>query len=277
MKPETTTTEKIVFRMDDVGAASKKWEVYGKGYLECVFFKLRLPLVTNFLFIKYLPMFKSWGPYDELTAGQWTEILDILRESGSSMTVGITAGWVEKDGTIIPFPEKFPEQAKVIRQGLKEGLIDIANHGLTHCVIGKHLPRWFSSNRTYHREFWNWVPIDTQRKHIERSLKILSGFFGVEIDTLIPPGNVWTTDTERIANANGIRYISSDSRVAPDGTVSNGITYISRDVFAFHDRELSIFGTDWLKDSIATYKKNGFTACSIERYDAREPITTPNA
>jgi peptidoglycan/xylan/chitin deacetylase (PgdA/CDA1 family) len=272
MNTQTALNNVIIFRMDDVGAASKKWEVYGKGYLDCVFFKLRLPLVTNFLFMKYLPMFKSWGPYDELTAGQWTEILDILRESDSSMTVGITAGWVEKDGTIIPFPEKFPEQAKVIRQGLREGLLDIANHGLTHCVVGKHLPRWFSSNRTYHREFWSWIPFDTQREHIERSQKILTDFFGAEIRTFIPPGNIWTDDTEKFAFKNELRYLSSDQRITPDGKKSNGITYVSNNVFTFHDREPSLHGTEWFKKTIKGFTKKNYQIHSIKTYLDRKNI-----
>ena len=37
--------------------------------------------------------------------------------------------------------------ASKICHELIAGLIDIANHGNTHCVLGKHLPQFFSSNR----------------------------------------------------------------------------------------------------------------------------------
>ena len=52
--------------MDDVGASSKKYEVYSKL------------LFGNFLFLKYIPPFKAMGPYNELTVDNWDEIISIL-------------------------------------------------------------------------------------------------------------------------------------------------------------------------------------------------------
>ena len=54
----------------------------------------------------------------------------------------------DEKNNLVPFPEKFPEEAEAIKKGLDKGVIDIALHGLTHCVVGKHLPRFFSSNRS---------------------------------------------------------------------------------------------------------------------------------
>ena len=45
---------KIALRIDDIGASTKKFEVYSK-----------LPF-GNFLFLKYLYPFKAWAPYDEI-------------------------------------------------------------------------------------------------------------------------------------------------------------------------------------------------------------------
>ena len=118
-------------------------------------------------FLKYLPWFKAWGPYDEMNDAQWQKVLDLLIKYSAKLTVGITASWVDKDGDLVPFPEKFPAQAHILKQGWKEGLLEIANHGLTHCVVGKHLPRLFSSNRKYHREFWDWVPREIHFDHLE--------------------------------------------------------------------------------------------------------------
>jgi len=125
-------------RIDDIGASTKRYEVYSKK------------MFGNFLFLKYLPGFKAWGPYDEMDDAQWQKVLDLLIKYSAKLTVGITASWVDRDGDLVPFPEKFPVQAGVIKQGWKEGLLEIASHGLTHCVLGKHLPRFFSSNRKYH-------------------------------------------------------------------------------------------------------------------------------
>lgn len=266
MMPPPTKSKRIIFRMDDVGASSKKWEVYGKCSLNFGRFKVNIPFIANFLFLKYLSIFKGWGPYQELSEKQWVEILNILKKHQATMTVGITAGWVEKNGVITPFPEKYPKQAKIIKNGLHSGLLEVANHGLTHCVVGKHLPKFFLSNRKYHREFWDWVPSEEHRKHLETSQKILEDFFEVKIETFIPPGNVWTENSEKFAFKNGIRYISSSERVAPHGKISNEIKYISKDVFAFHDREISLYGIRWFSDFISTFNRNGFEIFSIKEY-----------
>ena len=140
--------------MDDIGASTKFYEVYSK-----------FPF-GNFLFLKYTKIFGAWGVYDEITYSLWSEIFHLLDKYNAKMTVGVTACWVEKNNDMIPFYEKFPKEARIIKIGLKNNLIEIANHGLTHCVVGKHLPRLFSSNRKYHREFWDWIPSETHFFHL---------------------------------------------------------------------------------------------------------------
>jgi len=58
-------------------------------------------------------------------------------------------------------------------------VIEIANHGLTHCVVRKKLfrPRLFSSNRRCHREFWSWFGKESHFEHIKKFQEILQGFF----------------------------------------------------------------------------------------------------
>jgi len=51
----------IMIRMDDVGAASKRHEVYGRTRLSVG--PVRVPFPGNLLWLKYLPPIKSWGPY----------------------------------------------------------------------------------------------------------------------------------------------------------------------------------------------------------------------
>ena len=60
-------------RLDDVGAASKQHEVYGVTRIKLG--PLALPFPGNFLFLKYLPLVKRWGPYRELTAPEWERVL----------------------------------------------------------------------------------------------------------------------------------------------------------------------------------------------------------
>src|SRR5262245_19342518 len=110
------TTIGIALTIDDVGASSKHFEVYGLTRLPLG--RLKIPFPGNFLFLKYMPPIKRWGPYRELEASEWDRILSLLETGGSRLTVAITAGWVEANGRIVPFPHKYPEAAAVIREGV---------------------------------------------------------------------------------------------------------------------------------------------------------------
>src|SRR2546425_8610615 len=152
----------MMIRMDDVGAASKRHEVYGRTRLSVG--PVRVPFPGNLLWLKYLPPIKRWGPYRELTASEWHGILETLTASGARMTVGVTAAWVEDDGRLTPFPRKFPDAARAIREGVDARLLEVANHGLTHCLLENRAfrPRLWAGNRSYHREFYEFVPAEAQ-------------------------------------------------------------------------------------------------------------------
>lgn len=95
-----------MIRMDDVGAASKHHEVYGRTRLGLG--PVYIPFPGNWLWLKYLPPIKRWGPYRELSPDEWHGVLEALAAAGARMTVAITAAWVEADGTLTPFPKNFP-------------------------------------------------------------------------------------------------------------------------------------------------------------------------
>lgn len=241
----------VAFRIDDIFAASKVNEVYGKDYIFLGSKGIPISMISNFLFLKYMPGFRKKFPYREMNVSEWEYIFKIIEQNNVKLTVAITAAWVEKDGTLVPFFEKFPREAEALRKGLRRGIIEIANHGLTHCVIGKHRPKPFSSNRTFHREFWKWVNIDVHREHIKKSQQLLSQYFDCQILTFVPPGNAWTTDTERFAYEYGIRFLSSRELLSPTGAKSNGLTYVGdSSVIAFHDREIILNGLCWLENLI---------------------------
>ena len=258
----------IALRLDDVGAASKQHEVYGITRIPVG--RLALPFPGNFLFLKYLPPIKRWGPYPELTAAQWVDVLAALTGAGATQTVAVTAGWVEHDGRIVPFPVKFPDAARVLREGVERGLLEIANHGYTHCVTADGLfrPRLFSGNRPWHREFFDWLPEEVHRAHLHAAQDILGTWFGVPIETLVPPGNVLSPKTVTAAAAAGIRFISRLGG-APAGAV-DGITFVDdARVLAFHDRDLVKGGLAYLRRLLDGRAGQRFVRlCELGRFQA---------
>lgn len=227
---------KIAFRMDDVGASTKQFEVYSKS------------LIGNFLVLKYFPPFKAWAPYNELSAKNWEEIINILDRTNSKITVAVTAAWVEKNGDLTPFPKKFPKQAAILKKALQSGLIEIANHGLTHCVVGQHLPRLFTSNRKYHREFLDFLSEEEIKNHLEKSQKILEDYFKTRVTTFTPPGNMYTKFTWEYAQKIGLKYLSVKEK----------------NTFAFHDKDIILNGIQWLEKKINLFKSQGFQIVKVK-------------
>lgn len=248
---------KLALRLDDPGAASKRNEVYSDWRWR--WGSLRLD--GNWLFLKYLAPFRKWGIYPELTAAEWHEVFDLLTAHRASLTVAVTASWVEGDGTLTPFPQKFPAAAAALKEGQQQGLIEIANHGLTHCVLadGVFRPRWFSGNRRFHREFWDWVPPEIHAEHLRQAQNILQAYFATEVVTFVPPGNVFTAATVTSAVRQGLRYLSC----ATEACEQDGMRILGNvDTLAFHDREIVLEGVGWL-DKLLT-RHAGYNFCTVK-------------
>lgn len=196
----------LVIRLDDVGACSKKYEIYSR--IQRRVGPLGVP--SDWLFLKYLPGLKAWGPYPEISAKTWRRMVAMLEQYEAKLVLGVTASWVESENQLIPYPDKFPEAAAVLKDACHKGLIEIANHGLTHCVIAGNAfkPRWFSGNREYHREFSPLVPQAVQEEHLHRSQKILQDYFETDVVTFIPPGKHFSCATLDTAESLGFRFIS---------------------------------------------------------------------
>ena len=127
-------------RLDDLGASSKAYE-WGSRHRW-----------ANVWPLHHRCLFGAWGPYRELAAWQLRAIFHAVERHGARLTVAITACWVERDGTLTPYSHKWPDQAAVIIEWAGKGVITVAAHGRTHCVPGKHRPRWLGGNRRWHRE-----------------------------------------------------------------------------------------------------------------------------
>jgi len=247
------TNNVTALRLDDVGACSKRYEVYSDHAWK----QGRLEISANWLFLKYLPPFKKWGPYREIRPNEWRDIQDSLERYRAKITVAVTAAWAESEDRIIPFPQKYPEEAAMLKEGVKRGLIEIANHGLTHCVLANNAfkPRWFAGNRQYHREFWDWIPYKTQENHIRRSQEILQTYFETEVVSFVPPGNVFTDVTLEIAERHGLRYVSCGMPQC----IRNQIVIVGEDrVLPFHDRDIVLSGLSWLNQLLKDNVNNQF-------------------
>jgi len=214
-------------RIDDIGASSKLYNQYS-------WFKL-----ANIGPLKRFWPFKSWGPYKELTVDDWEQLIPLFKKLEIRPIIAITACWVEKDGTLTPFSKKFPEIAACLKNAAQNGFITIANHGLTHCVLGHHYARFWGANRVFHREFWPWLPAEIHQTHIQRSQEILETYFG-PITIFVPPGNVWSIKTYQALRSTSIKTIIAN-RYMPDSTAPlSDIEYVDdrNNFIVLHDRDI---------------------------------------
>jgi hypothetical protein len=146
-----------------------------------------------------------------------------------------------------------------VRGGVERGLLEVANHGYTHCVLqdGRFRPRFFSGNRSEHREFYDWLPAAVHREHLKVSQDILQGFLGRAVLTLVPPGNVLSQKTLAAAGECGISIVSclGAARWAP----VPGLTLVDdARVLAFHDRDVVLGGAAWLERLLAGAPPGGY-------------------
>ena len=264
--------ELVALRLDDVGAASKRHEVYGRTRVRVG--PLAVPFPGNFLFLKYCPGIRRWGPYRELSAAEWHGILEALVGADARMTVAITAAWVERDGRLVPFPAKFPAAAAAVREGVRAGRLEVANHGYTHCLLedGRFRPRLFAGNRQFHREFFDWLPEATHREHLRRAQAVLEDFFAVPVQTLVPPGSLFSPKTLAAAAELGIRCVSC--RDAGRFGAREGLALVddADDVVALHDRDVVLGGLPRFSALVAARPRGSFvTVRELAAQRARTP------
>jgi hypothetical protein len=243
------------FRIDDIGASTKHFNQYGKHWIRFGGRKMIPVPFANFWFFKRLPGIRRWGRYDELTVAEWQKLLSLFKQANIVPIIAVTATWVERDGTLTPFPEKFPEEAAFLKTAFAQGDIIIANHGLTHCVVGKHLPKFWGSNRRFHREFYPEFDQSLHRDHIVRSQQILEGFFERPITILVPPGNVWSKKTYHALRDTNITVVRCNRYMADSAEPMVGVSFIpdAAGSFVCHDRELKLYGAPWLAAQIALH------------------------
>lgn len=154
-------------RMDDVGAASKRHEVYGVTRVRLG--GLRVPFPGNFLFLKYLPPIKRWGPYRELEAGDWEAVLERLERRLPHDRGG--HGGLGRGGRIdraVPAQVSRGEPRPARRRRARPARGGQPRlHPL--CPRGQAVPAPpFSGNRGEHREFYDWLPVGACLRLLDR-------------------------------------------------------------------------------------------------------------
>lgn len=241
-----------IFRIDDIGASTKHFNQHGKKRVRlfgCIPFYFPF---ANVWFFKRMEPFRGWAVYDELTKDEWGSILAVFAKHRIVPVVAITATWVERGGTLVPFHEKFPEEAQLLKRAFMEGKIIVANHGLTHCVVGKHRPRFWSSNRKFHREFLPALDESWHREHIAKSQEILENFFEKPVEILVPPGNMWSVKTYKALHGSHLKKVMCGTPMLDSDAPMEGVQFIkdNNEVVAFHDRELKLYGVQWLEQLI---------------------------
>ena len=210
---------------------------------------------ANVWFFKRMWPFRKWARYNELTSDEWQAILQMLKHHRIVPIVAITATWVEQDGTLTPFPDKFPEEAAILKDAADKGDIFIANHGLTHCVIGKHLPSFWHSNREFHREFYPKFDQSYHTEHIQKSQKILEEFFARPVEILVPPGNIWSIKTYYAMQGTNLKKVICNQYMQDSNEKLTDIQFIhdGENMFYFHDMELKRYGLTWLNKQIVNF------------------------
>ena len=234
-------------KIDDIGASTKYYNQRGEKIIRIGTLPIFYFPFADFWFFKRIWPFAKWAKYEELTAEELKNTIKNFKKRKIIPIFAITATWVEKNGELTPYPKKFPEQAAVLRRAYKRSEIIIANHGLTHCIPGKHLPTMFGSNRRFHREFWPELPQKWHNEHIRRSQRILENWFGKKITIFVPPGNVWSKKTYNALLKTNIKTVISN-RYMLDSTkrMKDIIFRLDKNYFNFHDRELKKYGLSWL-------------------------------
>lgn len=236
-------------RIDDIGASSKQFEQYGRQDFGWLHFPW-----ANYLFLKRIWPFKKWGPYSELTAEEWIVYISIFRHLDIKPILAITATWVEEDSRLTPFPEKFPEEAAVLKEAARKGEITVANHGLTHCIVGKHLPLLRHSNRAFHREFWPELDQTLHTEHIIHSQSILENWLQQPVKIFVPPGNVWSIKTYQALRQTNIKKVVANRYMLDSSVPVSDIEFIDdrENFIILHDRDLKLKSLPWIKARLTT-------------------------
>jgi hypothetical protein len=163
-------------RIDDLGASSKRYERWSHHSW------------ANFWPAYDRRLFGAWGPYRELSVDELEDICEVTSRARKTITLAITAYWVKRNGSLLAYNRKFPGQAAIIAHYARRGVVEVAAHGMTHCVPGQHLHKWVGNNRYWHRDRAPW------RAEAKRAIEL---WLDLPVTRFVEPGHIADMNMER--------------------------------------------------------------------------------
>jgi len=102
------------------------------------------------------------------------------------------------------------QKAEILKNGIKEGMIEVALHGYVHQDNQKH--------DNYKSEF-SGIDYNNQEKMIAEGENLLEDLLGKKITIFVPPWNNYDVNTLRAIEKLGFEYLSADIPGEVDGNV----------------------------------------------------------
>ena len=133
---------------------------------------------------------------DDIGTGSQTdielEIMDLFRDYGASITFGV----ISFSDDAASHPDLTIEKAQILKQGLNEGILDIALHGYSH------------QENNEGSEFAG-LDYDSQLQRLADAKSFLEGMIDAPVTTFVPPWNTYDQNTLLALDSLGFSTISA--------------------------------------------------------------------
>jgi len=107
--------------------------------------------------------------------------------------------------------------------------------------------------------------MQVHKTHILKAMDILIFYFNVDIETFVPPGDIWCEITEKYASQAGLKFLNSYKARFLTRRKSNGLIYIGdENVICFHDKDIVEKGFGWLEHKILKVKEKNLAFCFVK-------------
>jgi peptidoglycan/xylan/chitin deacetylase (PgdA/CDA1 family) len=145
------------------------------------------------------------------------KIIDAFRKNEASITFGVIPFICAGDGhdpspmDIIPLTSK---KGDILKNGLKDGTLDIALHGYSHQTISAEQYTEFSG-----------LDYDSQVERLAKGKELLEGMIDAPVTTFVPPWNRYDLNTLRALEELGFSILSAAISTGP-GTEDSKLNFL---------------------------------------------------